>query len=168
MQMEVFFSSKKTHLASVYGDCNEKTVTLLSHLTWLPWIRMNDFTCWKWFVYVYSSRHSVWTDAIFHRTACSVHLASFGTFVSRTLLPYTAYRCTVFFQQFSDSFVWLSNERMKKCKSVNLLFFSQCLCCSNRKRVQLNMFSLSSLISRIRKSVVWCCLQYPISFSPFN
>ena len=31
---------------------------------------------------------------IFHRTACSV--ASFGTFVSRTL-PYTAYRCTVFF-----------------------------------------------------------------------
>ena len=42
-----------------------------------------------------------------------------------------------------------------------------CFCCSNRKRVQLNMFSLSSLISQIRKSVVRCCLQYPNSFSPF-
>ena len=103
-------------------------------------------------------------------------VASFGTFVSRTL-PYTAYRCTVFFcffcffccffQQFPDSFVCRSDERMTKCKSVNLLFFSPCLCCSNRKRVQLNMFSLSSLISRIRKSVIRC-LQNPISFSPFN
>ena len=37
-----------------------------------------------------------------------------------------AYRCTVFFfQKFSDSFVCRSNERIKKCKSVNLLgFFS--------------------------------------------
>ena len=48
--------------------------------------------------------------------------ASFGTFVSRTL-PYTAYHCTVFFQQFSDSFVCRSNECMEKCKSVNLLVF---------------------------------------------
>ena len=34
------------------------------------------------------------TDEKFHRTACSV--ASFGTFLSRTL-PYTAYCCTVSF-----------------------------------------------------------------------
>ena len=57
---------------------------------------------------------------IFHSTACSVD--SFGTFGSRRL-RYTAYHCTVFFQQFSDSFVCRSNERMTKCKSVNLLFF---------------------------------------------
>ena len=142
-----------------------KRLTLLSHLTF----RMNDFTCWKWFVCVYSSRQSAWTDDKFHRTTCSV--ASFGTFVSRTL-PYTAYRCTVFFlffQQFSDSFICRSNERMAKCKSVNLLFFSpSSSCCSNRKRVQLNMFSLSSLISRIQKSVIRSCLQYPISFSPYG
>ena len=75
--------------------------------------------------------------------------ASFGTFVIR-MLSYTAYRCTDFFQQFS--FVCCSNERMKKCKSVNLLFFPG-LCCSNCKQVQLNLFSLSSLISQIRKSV---------------
>ena len=139
-------------------------LTLLSHLTF----RMNDFTCWKWFVSVYSSRQSAsWLVVKLH----------FGTFVSRTL-PYTSdlYRSLrirltavpFFSQQFSDSFVCRSNERMTKCKSVNLLFFSPCLCCSNRKRVQLNMFSLSSLISQFRKSVVRCCLQYPISFAPFN
>ena len=94
------------------------------------------------------------------------NIASFGTFVSRTL-PCTAYRCTVFFDN-SQTLVCRSNERFKKFKSVNLLFLSPCLCSSNRKKVQLNTFSLSSLISRIRKSVVWCCLQYPISFSPFN
>ena len=49
---------------------------------------------------------------------------------------------------------------------IRKLFFSPCLCCSNRKRVQLIMFSLSSLISQIQKWVVRCCLQYPISFSP--
>ena len=46
---------------------------------------MNDFTCWK-FINL--------DDEKIHHTACSV--ASFGTFVRRTL-PYTAYRCTVVF-----------------------------------------------------------------------
>ena len=136
-------------------------LTLLSHLTF----RMNDFTCWKWFVCVHSSRQSAWTDDIFHRTACGV--ASFGTFVSLTL-PYTAYRCTVFFfffpQQFSVSFVCRSNKRMTKCKSVNLLFFLRVYVAQIANECNLNMFSLSSLISRIRKSVDRCCLQYPISF----
>ena len=98
--------------------------------------------------------------------ACSV--ASFGTFCQSdvTLYGLPLYRFSP--QQFSDSFVCRSNERIKKCKSVKLFFFSPCLCCSNRNRVQLNMFSLSSLISQIRESVVRCCLQYSISFSPFN
>ena len=84
-----FFSSKK-HISLVSTAIAVNKLTSLSHLTWLPWLRMNDFTCWKWFVCVNSYR----TDDIFHCTACSV--ASFGTFVSRTL-PYTAYSCTVFF-----------------------------------------------------------------------
>ena len=95
-------------------------LTFLSHLTCLPWFRMNDFTCWKWSVCVHSSRHSAWTDDMFHSTACSV--ASFGTFVSWTL-PYTAYRCTGFFFNNSQTLVCRSNEWMKKCKSVNLYFF---------------------------------------------
>ena len=139
-------------------------LTLLSHLTF----RMNDFPCWKWFVCVYSSRQSTWTDHIFHRTACSV--ASFGTFVSRTL-PYTAYRCTVFFFFFffffnnsQTLFVCRSNERMTKCKCVNLLFFLRDYVAQIANECNLNMFSLSSLISRIRKSVDRCCLQYPINF----
>ena len=117
------------------------------------------------FVFIYLD---IQLGQIFHRTACSV--ASFGTFVNRTL-PYRAYRCTIFFSAILRLFCLpycRSNERMKKCKSVNSLFFSVCLCCSNHKQVQLNMFSLSSLISQIRNSVVRCCLQYPISFSPFN
>ena len=50
---------------------------------------------------------------MFHRTACKV--ASFGTFVSRTV-PYTAV-------PFFPTIFRLFNEPMKKCKSVNLLFF---------------------------------------------
>ena len=141
------FSSKKR--ISLVSTAAMNRLTLLSHLTWLPWFRINDFTCWKWFVCVRSS----WTDDTFHRMACSV--ASFDTFVSRTL-PYTTYCCTVFS---SSTILRLFNEQMKKCKSVNLLFFSPCLCCSNRKQMQLNTFSLSSLISRIRNSVVRCCLR---------
>ena len=98
-----------------------------------------------------------------YRTACSV--ASFGTFVSRTL-PYTVYRCTVFSNNSQSLMFCRSNERTKKCKSVNILFFSPCLCSSNRKRVQLKMFSLSYLISRIRKSVVRCSLHTLLVFLP--
>ena len=43
-----------------------------------------------------------------HRTDCSV--ASFGTFVSRTL-PYTAYRCTVFFLGFFFLFFFFNNSQ---------------------------------------------------------
>ena len=113
--MEVFFSYKK-RISLVSTAIAMNKLKLLSHLTF----RMNDFTGCKWFICVYSSRQSAWTS-----TACSV--ASFGTFVSRAL-PYMAYRYTVFFvcflQQFLNSFVCCSNERMKKCKSVNLFFFS--------------------------------------------
>ena len=56
MQMEVFFSSKK-RISLVSTAIAKNRLTLLSHLTWLPWFRMNYFTCWKWFVCVYSSRH---------------------------------------------------------------------------------------------------------------
>ena len=110
----MFFSFKK-RISLVSTAIAMNRLTLLSHLTWLPWFRMNDFTCWK-FINLDSEKS--------HRTACSV--ASFGTFVRRTL-PYTAYRCIVFFfQQCSDSFFYRSNERMKKCKSVKLMcvFFS--------------------------------------------
>ena len=81
-----FLLKKRISLVSTAIAMNR--LTILSHLTWLPWFRMNDFTCWKWF------HLDIWLGPIFHRTACSV--ASFGTFVSRTL-PYTAYRCTFFF-----------------------------------------------------------------------
>ena len=43
------------------------------------------------------------------------------------LLSFRRYRIRlnvpIFFQQFSNSFVCGSNEQIKKCKSVNLLFF---------------------------------------------
>ena len=48
--------------------------------------------------------------------------ASFGTIVSRTL-PYTAYRCTVFFVFFfNNSQTLLFAVAMKVSKSVNLFF----------------------------------------------
>ena len=166
--MEVFFASKK-RISLVSSTIAMNRLTLL--------ISNERFYLLK----VYSSRHWLEPMKKFHSTACSV--ASYGTFVSRTL-PYTAYGLFAvvvvvvvvvvvygiplyrfFPQQFSDSFVCRSNERTQIRK---ITVFSPCLCCSNRKQVQLNMFSLSSLISRIRKWVVRCCLQYPISFSPFN
>ena len=140
-------------------------LTLISHLhlEWTILLAESDLC-----VFIYLD------DDIFHPMACSV--ASFGTFVTRTL-QYTAYRCTVVFccrffcfvfstiLNFCLPYQWTNDEMQIR----KLIICSPCLSrCSNRKRVQLNMFSLSSLISRIPKSVVRFCLQYPISFSPFN
>ena len=97
-----------------------------------------------------------------HRTACSV--ASFGTFVSRTL-PYRAYRCTVFSNNSQSLLICRSNERTKKCKSVNLLFFSMFMSLKSQTSA-IKMFSLSSLIRRIGKSVVRCCLHTLLVFLP--
>ena len=73
-----------------------------------------------------------------------------------------------FFKQSSDSFVCRSNERKKECKSVKLLFFFSMFMLLKSQMSAIKYVFFSSLISRIRKSVVRCCLQYPISFSPFN
>ena len=56
-------------------------------------------------------------------------------FIARLVVDVTAYGLTAvpFFFNNSQS----SNKRMKKCKSINILFFSPYLCCSNRKGVHL-------------------------------
>ena len=122
--MEGFFSCSKKRISLVSTAIAMNRLTLLSHIAWLSWFRMTDFTCWKWFVCVYSS---VWisqdTQAIvcsrtaddkFYRT-----VFSFGIFIIR-MHRIRLIDLPIFFQQFS--FVCCSNEQMKKCKSVNLMF----------------------------------------------
>ena len=109
-----FFSSKKRHLASVYGNCNEYRLTLLSHLhgfhdlEWMILLAESDL-----FVFIRLDR---WYTVLLHRTACSV--ASFGTFVSRTL-PYTAYRCTVVFFFFNNSLSLLFAVAINEWRNAN-------------------------------------------------